>query len=140
MIEHTPNSTLTRGQLAREAGVKFATVRYYERRGMLRHRDRSASGYHRYDRESVRRLRFIRRAQELGFTLNEIEELLDLRLDSEKVCEDVRCRAQSKIGDMQQKIRDLQRMKKALTKLVDACEREGTTDHCPIVKSLDHDQ
>ena len=140
MIEHTPHATLTRGQLVREAGVKFATVRYYERRGLLRHRDRSAGGYHRYDRESVRRLRFIRRAQELGFTLSEIQELLELRVDSETVCEDVRCRAQSKIADMQQKIRDLQRMKEALTRLVDACEREGTTDHRPIVESLDHDQ
>ena len=134
------NQPLTRGQLAREVGVNFATVRYYERRGLLCHRNRSASGYHQYDQDSVRRLRFIRRAQELGFTLNEIEELLDLRLDAKAVCKDVKHQAQAKITDMQQKIRDLQRMKKALGKLVEACKREGTTDHCPILESLDHDQ
>lgn len=131
---------LTRGQLAREANVKLATVRYYERRGLLRARGTSPGGYHQYDQDSVRRLRFIRRAQELGFTLAEIEELLDLRLDSDVVCDDVKNRAQAKIVDMKQKIRDLQRMKKTLRKLVDACEREGSTDHCPILESLDHDQ
>lgn len=131
---------LTRGQLAREVGVNFATVRYYERRGLLRHQHRSAGGYHQYDEDSVRRLRFIRRAQELGFTLKEIEELLDLRLDAKAVCNDVKHRAHAKISDMQQKIRDLQRMKKALGTLVEACEREGTTDHCPILESLDHDR
>lgn len=115
---------LTRGQLAREGRVNLATIRYYERRGLLRHRGRSPGGYHQYDQASVRRLRFINRAQELGFTLREIDELLELRLDSTTVCHDVEQRTRAKLTDMQQKIRDLQRMKRAPEQLAAACEHE----------------
>ncbi|MEX0741363.1 MAG: MerR family transcriptional regulator [Phycisphaeraceae bacterium] len=140
MNKQTSQSGFTRGQLARETGVNFATVRYYERRGLLRPEKRSKGGYHQYGPDDARRLRFIRRAQEVGVTLNEIEDLLALRLGAETSCADVKDRAQAKILDMQQKIRDLQRIKKALARLVNACEREGMTGHCPILESLDHDR
>ena len=128
---------LTRGQLAREAGVKVATVRYYERRGLLQAQGRSGGGYHHYDEEAVHRLRFIRRAQELGFTLAEVDELLSLRAEAGSRCEEVRQQAEAKIADMQRKIRDLQRMKRALSQLVEACRREDGTGRCPVVEAME---
>jgi Hg(II)-responsive transcriptional regulator len=135
--EQTRQSSLTRGQLAREAGVNFSSVRYYERRGLMQPRNRSAGGYHQYGSDDVHRLRFIRRAQELGFTLKEVEELLELRVDAGSHCDEVRQQAEAKITDMQQKIRDLSRMKKALSQLVEACRREERSGHCPVIESLE---
>ena len=137
MNQRTANTSLTRGQLAREAGVKVATVRYYERRGLLKAGGRSASGYHHYEPDAVQRLRFIRRAQELGFTLAEVEELLALRVEAGQRCEEVREQAEAKIADMQRKIGDLQRMKKALSSLVEACRREQGSGRCPVVEALE---
>ena len=124
---------LTRGQLAREAGVKLATVRYYERRGLLSDTGQSRAGYHHYDREAVSRLRFIKRAQELGFSLAEIQELLELGTDPGATCGDIKPLADAKVAEVQQKIRDLQRVKRALTKLAEACPGQGATDGCPIL-------
>ncbi len=137
MNKPVATNMLTRGRLAREAGVNFSTVRYYERRGILCSKERSAGGYHQYDEEDVCRLRFIRRAQELGFTLKEVEELLALRLDAGSRCSEVRQQAETKVADMQQKIRDLQRMKRVLVKLVEACRQEETSGHCPMVDALE---
>ena len=101
--------TMTIGELAREAGVGVQTVRYYERRRLLPRATRRASGYREYTSAALDRLRFIRRAQELGFTLSEIAELLALRLDPHTTANDVKARAGDKIREIDRKIGDLER-------------------------------
>jgi len=104
--------SLTIGHLAKEAGVNLETVRYYERRGLLPRPPRSASGYRLFPTEAARRLRFIRRAQELGFSLTEIGELLSLRVSRRTTSTDIRARAEAKISDIEAKIKGLESMKK----------------------------
>jgi len=128
---------LTIGQIARRAGVGVETVRFYERQGLLAGPARTASGYRQYTEDVVARLRFIRRAKELGFTLKEIAELLALRLDPETSCAEVRGRARAKIDDIEAKIRDLRRMRQALDKLVASCRGRGPISACPILDALD---
>ncbi|MCA9123672.1 MAG: MerR family DNA-binding protein [Planctomycetaceae bacterium] len=132
-------ASLTVGQLAKSAGVGVETVRFYERKGLLAEPDRKPSGYRHYDDEVVKRLRFIKRAKQLGFTLNEIKELLSLRLDPTTTCADVKKRSEEKIDDIEAKIRTLQRMKKALVKVTKACSGRGGTSECPILEALDKD-
>jgi len=128
---------LTIGQLAKQAHVNRETVRYYERRRLLSRPSRSISGYRVFSDDAVRRLRFIRHAKMLGFSLNEIRELLALRVDSIDACDRVRVRTQAKIADIDNKIQLLRQMKAALTRLVGACERRGKTNDCPILDSLE---
>ena len=130
-------ASLTIGQLAKGAGVGVETVRFYERQGLLAEPDRRPSGYRQYDEGVIDRLRFIRRAKELGFTLNEIKELLSLRLDPETTCAGVKQRAETKIADIEEKMRSLRRMKKALVKLTESCGGRGPVDECPILEALD---
>jgi MerR family mercuric resistance operon transcriptional regulator len=128
---------MTIGQLAREAGVNVQTVRYYERRRLLPAPARRASGYRAYDAPALARLRFIRRAQELGFTLAEIAELLALRLDPRTTAADVKARASRKIADVDRKLRDLERIRDALTHLAGSCRGgRGPTGECPLVEAL----
>ena len=128
---------LTIGQLARQAEVNVETVRYYERRGLIPEPPRRSSGYRQYSKDFVLRIRFIKRAQELGFSLKEIKELLVLRVGSETACDDVRKQAKLKITDIEAKIQILQRMKQTLDGLVRACEVNELTSECPILKALD---
>lgn len=129
-------TSLTVGQVARRAGVGVETVRFYEREGLLAEPPRRASGYRQYDDQAVSVLRFIRRAKALGFTLQEIKGLLALRLDGSATRSDVRERASAKLIDIDAKIRDLQRMRDALTGLTAACHGDGPTDGCPILDAL----
>lgn len=128
---------LTIGKLAKQAHVNRETVRYYERRRLLPRPSRSSSGYRVFADDAVRRLRFIRHAQELGFSLNEIRELLALRVKSVDTCDRVRERAETKIVDIEKKINALQHMNEALTELISACARRGKTKECPILDSLE---
>ena len=130
-------NSLTIGHLAREAGVNLETVRYYERRGLLPKPPRSASGYRLFPSDAARRLRFIRRAQELGFSLKEIRELLSLGVSRTTTSKDIRTRAEAKIADIDAKIRSLGSMKKALRKLTSVCEGCVPVTECPILESLD---
>ncbi len=118
---------MTRSEVAERAGVGRETVRYYEECGLIPTPRRSASGYRLYDESYARRIRFVGRAQELGFTLEEIKELLALHTGPEASCSDVKGRAESKIRDVREKIRDLKRIERALTILADACSGEGST-------------
>ena len=127
---------LTISQLAKHAGVNVETVRYYERRGLLPAPLRSASGYRQYSQDDVAYLRFIRRAQTLGFSLKEIVELLALRVAPETTCEDVRKQAQHKMADVEAKIHTLNRIKGALQQLIVACSGQGPTSACPILEAL----
>src|SRR5438874_8589747 len=112
---------LSIGQVARRAGVGVETVRFYEREGLLQEPARKESGYRQYPEGVVARLRFIKRAKELGFSLREIKELMALRFDPATTCADVKRRAEAKITDIEIKIRHLERMRKALLKLVASC-------------------
>lgn len=124
----------TIGVLAREAGVHVETIRYYERRGLLERPPRSAGGARTYPAETVQRLRFIRRAQHMGFTLREVAALLAL---GDGACDDVRTLSRDKLTEVRGRIRDLRRLEGALARLVAACEQNGDPTHCPIVAALD---
>jgi MerR family mercuric resistance operon transcriptional regulator len=127
---------MTRGELAKQGGVNLETIRYYERVGLLPKPPRSPAGYRIFSRESVRRVRFIRRAQELGFSLKEIKELLTLRISQSSTRADVRRRAEAKISDIEQKVEQLRAMKKALVRLTESCCGNGPASECPILESL----
>jgi MerR family mercuric resistance operon transcriptional regulator len=131
---------MTIGQVARRAGVGVETVRFYERQGLLAEPARRASGYRQYDEGAVARLRFIKRAKELGFTLKEIAELLALRLDPDTTCVEIRARAQAKLGDIEARIRDLEKIRQALLGLTASCPGSGPTSACPILEALDHQE
>ena len=131
---------LTIGKVARSAGLAIDTVRYYEREGLLEKPARTASGYRHYTTDAIARLRFIRQAKELGFSLSEIRELLDLRVAPGKSCADVRARAEAKITDIQQRIAQLSRVRKALAKLAAECSGRGPTGECPILEALEKEK
>jgi MerR family mercuric resistance operon transcriptional regulator len=128
---------LSIGQVAHQAGVGVETVRFYERQGLLEKPPRKESGYRQYPPEAILRLRFIKKAKEVGFSLKEIKELLSLRLDATATCEDVKSRAEAKILDIEQKIQGLQKMKQALTDLTAACREDGPVSECPILQMLE---
>src|SRR6516164_4464947 len=128
---------LTTGQLAKQASVNRETVRYYERRRLLQRPSRSVTGYRVFSDDALRRLRFIRHAKMLGFSLEEIRELLALRINSIDTCERVRERTQAKIADIERKIEALRRMRRALSGLVTACSRRRKTEECPILSCLE---
>jgi Hg(II)-responsive transcriptional regulator len=125
------------GEVAAAAGVHVETLRYYERRGLLAEPKRTRAGYREYPGEAVARLRFIKRAQELGFTLAEIEELLALREARAGSCAEVRAAAGAKIEGIDRKLRALAAMRAALGELVETCDREGSARRCPLLESLD---
>jgi Hg(II)-responsive transcriptional regulator len=131
------STVLSTSTLAARAGVNLQTVRYYERRGLLPEPPRTAAGYRRYGPDALVRLRFIRRAQELGFSLDEIEELLALRVDPNASRADVRRRAEVRIADVRDRIRDLQRMLAVLEALHAACHGDGPAQDCPILHALE---
>ena len=122
------------GTLAKGAGVRIDTVRYYERSGLLLPKSRLASGYRRYSPVEIARLRFIRRAQALGFTLTEIRGLLALSKGRDVAR--VRRAAQQKLADVEQRIAALQRMQAGLGKLIAACPGHGRAADCPILAAL----
>ncbi len=127
---------LTIGELANRSRVNLETIRYYEREKLLPAPPRLQSGYRSFPSESVKRIRFIKQAQELGFSLKEIKELLELQIDPSSTGGDVRKRAEAKIADIEAKIKTLSAMKKALTQLTSACNGEGLISECPILESL----
>lgn len=128
---------LTTTEVAERAGVNVQTVRYYERRGLLPEPPRRASGYRQFDEDHVTRIRFIKRAQDLGFTLSEIEELLSLRATPDASSREVRAKTLAKIDEIDRKIHDLQQIRQTLDALADACDGHRTTSECPILHALD---
>lgn len=132
-------TSLTIGKLAKAAGVRVETVRFYEREGLLPKPPRKLSGYRQYPPDAVERVLFIRRAKKLGFTLKEITELLELRVDPDKSCADVRALATAKIVDVEEKLADLARIKAALERLAKACRGKGPTSECPILDAIERE-
>jgi Hg(II)-responsive transcriptional regulator len=128
---------LTIGQVADAADVNIQTIRYYERRGLFPTPRRTPAGYRQYAEDAVARLRFIKHAQELGFTLTEIQELLGLRIRQGAACDTVARKTRAKIGLVQQKIAGLERVKRTLERLAAACAARRPTDECPILDALE---
>ena len=130
----TPSFTI--GTVAKRAGVPIDTIRYYEREGLLPEPLRRASGYRSYNETAVRQLRFIRRAKDLGFTLEEIRDLLALSSDRRGGVKAVRKRAEQRLASIDARIAELMRIRKGLQQLVEACPGHGDPEHCPILRAL----
>jgi len=128
------------GELAERAAVNQQTIRYYEREGLLPEPPRRDSGYRMFPENAVRRVRFIKRAQEIGFSLGEIRELLSLRIDSRRESRDVRALTEAKMADIDGKIRTLKAMKTALHRLTERCSGCGPANECPILESIDSEE
>lgn len=129
-------SAFTIGEVARRARVGIDTVRYYERSQLLPPAPRRASGYRQYDAADVRRLNFIRRAKEVGFSLAEIRELLALSGDRERGVRGIKARAESRLAEVDARIRELQRVRRGLKALIAACPGQGALESCPILAAL----
>jgi MerR family mercuric resistance operon transcriptional regulator len=127
-------------EVAERGGVNLQTIRYYEREKLLPEPPRLASGYRVYPDQTVRRVRFIKRAQEIGFTLAEIRELLAIRIDAGRDSAEVRALASAKISDIEEKIQTLHRMKEALGRITDRCSGCRPASECPILESIDSDE
>ncbi len=129
--------TLTIGELGKSAGAGVETIRYYERMGLLDQPTRTPSGYRRYTPEAAARLRFIKQAQQLGFSLKEIAELLSLKVSPASTCADVKRKAESKIAYIEHRIASLRKKKRALEQLKSECSGRGPIGECPILDALD---
>lgn len=127
---------LTIGKLAKQAGVTIDTVRFYERRGLINKPDRTQSNYRVYPAEDIARLTFIKKAKELGFSLNEIKDLLSLQEDPHASKADVKKRTEIKMRDIEAKISDLSRILTVLKHLAGACDGHGPISECPILEAL----
>jgi MerR family transcriptional regulator, copper efflux regulator len=127
-------SNLGIGQLAKRVGVAIDTVRYYERNGLLSPAGRLASGYRRYGEAELKRLRFIRRAKALGFTLEDIRSLL--ALSDERSVARIKKAAVAKLADVERRIGELERIRDGLRTLVQACPGHGRAEACPILNAL----
>jgi MerR family mercuric resistance operon transcriptional regulator len=131
--------SLTIGKVAREAGVNVETVRYYERRGLVERPSSRQGAYRVYPPETVGRIRSIKRAQRLGFSLDEIKELLAMRVNAEARCGDVLAQAERKMVEIDEKIESLQAVKLSLGRLTEACRMERPVTECPILEAFTKD-
>jgi Hg(II)-responsive transcriptional regulator len=124
-------------EVAAQADVNAQTLRYYERRGLLPEPGRSPSGYRAYGADAVRLVRFVKRAQALGFTLSDIEELLHLAGGGPASCEEAKAMARTRITDLDQRITELVGMRDALTQLVSTCAQPRDQRDCPILLDIE---
>ncbi|MEE9232429.1 MAG: heavy metal-responsive transcriptional regulator [Nitrospirales bacterium] len=129
--------TMTRSELAKECGVNIESLRFYEKRRLIDPPKRSEVGYRLYSREDAARIRFIQNAKKLGFTLNEIMELLKLRVKKNESCESVLAKTQTKLNEVDQKIKGLKSMKKVLKQMIHQCQEATLTSDCPILCSFE---
>lgn len=128
---------LTIGKLAKNADVSIDSIRFYERKGLLEEPTRTESNYRVYSPDAAKRLRFIKKAQKLGFSLGEIHELIRVSHDSSASKADIKQITEEKIVDIRSRIADLTRMLKALEQLDNCCDGHGPLEECPILKSLE---
>ena len=131
---------LTIGRLAKQVGLGIETVRFYERQGLIDPPPRTDSNYRIYPEEEVGRLKFIKRAKDLGFTLKEIKDLLELQHDPHATKADIKKRTMEKIENIRKKVRDLARIQEALEHLAETCDGHGPVSECPILGSLTGDE
>ena len=131
------NINLKRGELAKKCGIHIATLRYYEKCRLLNPPPRSQAGYRLYSEKDIAKIHFIKNAQKLGFSLKEISELMKLRIREGKTCDPVLRKAQDKLSEVEQKIKNLKSMKKVLKELINKCDKDAPTSECPILESFD---
>ena len=137
---NTVSSSLTIGAVAKRVGVAIDTIRFYEREGLLPEPLRRASGYRSYGESTIAQLRFIRRAKQLGFTLEEIRELLALSTDRRLGVKAVKQRARERLLAIEQRIVELQRVRDGLAQLVESCPGHGAPEQCPILRALTEEE
>lgn len=125
------------GEVASQTGITVETVRFYEKKKLIDAPLRSESGYRQYPQETVKRIRFILRAKEVGFTLKDIAELLELRREPGTSCTDIKVRASRKIEEVDKKIEDLGKIREALAGMIMKCSGNGALSECPILEELD---
>lgn len=130
-------TSVTIGELARLSGVGVETIRFYERERLLEQPRRPANGFRRYPPEAVKRLQFVRRAKDLGFTLDEIRELLRLKAKRGARCSTVCSKARKKIAEVDERIAELVKLREALVTLADACSGEVAIEHCSILHAME---
>lgn len=130
--------TMTIGCVAKKVGISTDSIRLYERYGLIDKPDRLNNGYRHYDFDAIRRLDFIKRSKAMGFTLNEIHELLEIQHTSEHACHDVQEQASIKLKKVNNQLNELQRMKNALETLVYCCEQNQQEQACPILDALEN--
>lgn len=132
-------ASFTIGQVARKAGVGVETIRFYERRGLVADPPRRPSGYRQYPEDTIARLRFIQRSKRLGFSLSEISQLLALRVEAERPCYGIREQIAGKLRDLDQRLADLERMRRALEELHALCDSASPAGACPFLDLLEED-
>lgn len=131
------NETFTIGKLAQRAGVNVETVRFYERKGLIQ-KPQSSTGYRKYPNSDANKIKFIKKTQELGFTLKEAKDLLDLRVDKAAKCSTVKSKTDAKIKEVEEKINDLLKIKNTLLRLSESCSsRDVSVTECPIIESFE---
>ncbi len=128
------------GQIAKQTGVTVETIRFYEKQGLIAAPQRSEAGYRQYPSETVKRVRFIQHAKEVGFTLKDIGELLALRREPGSSCTDIKLCATQKIEDVDKKIQELKRIREALARMVMKCSGRGPLSTCAILEELEFDE
>lgn len=131
---HNAVESLTIGAFAKAAGVNVETIRFYQRKGLLAEPDKPYGSIRRYGEADVARVRFVKSAQRLGFSLDEVAGLL--RLDDGAHCDEARVLAEQKLEDVREKLADLQRIESVLAQLVDDCCASQGTVSCPLIVSL----
>ena len=136
MKKHSSNPRLTIGNVAKLSGVGVETIRYYEREGIIKQPPRNGGSFREYPEEVIHRVHFIKRAQEIGFSLEEISELLSLRVKGRGTCSKIKEKADLKLGQIEKKIDDLRRIQEALIKVKETCERQAPSDKCPVLESF----
>lgn len=130
--------TMTIGGVAKITGVGVEAIRFYEREGLIKQPLKlRGSGRRQYDQETVKRVVFIRRAKDLGFSLKEIKELLSLRVQSKAKCSSIKSKAEEKLLEVDRKVTELLAIKSALNGLISCCDSQSTTAECPILDALD---
>ena len=127
---------LSIGELARQTSVNIETIRYYERRGLIAAPPRNKSGHRQYSTEAVRRTDFIKRCQRLGFSLNEIQEILELRITPQSTCADMKSRLSDKLAGVDKKMSELEQIRAALDRMLKKCTGKGPIGKCPILEEL----
>ncbi len=127
---------MTIGKIAKKTALNVQTIRFYERAGLLEAAERTPSGYRQFEENTVERIEFIRKAQKIGYSLEEIKELLSLSVSRENPCDTVRLMTEVKIAEVNEKMRDLRELKSRLDRLVGQCEAGNTEGKCPILENL----
>jgi Hg(II)-responsive transcriptional regulator len=135
-MRKSTNSRLTIGKVAKLSEVGVETIRFYEREGIIEQPKRSSGSFREYPEDTIRRLHFIKRTRELGFSLAEVTELLSLRVKGRSTCATIKNKAESKISQVEKKIADLNRIRAALVRVKNTCDKQAPTDTCPVLESF----